>query len=104
LTGQGTFILDGNVEDSATAEISRLQVWQWIHHGQVLTNDKDNDVITLDRVKYLSKIILEQLEHPCKTQGCQLFLQLIQSCPEFITTWLNTHIDFVQSAGKGCVK
>jgi hypothetical protein len=29
----GHFALDGCVEDSATAEISRSQVWQWITHG-----------------------------------------------------------------------
>jgi len=28
--GRGTFVYQGGVEDSATAEISRSQVWQWI--------------------------------------------------------------------------
>ena len=32
MSGKGTFVLDGNIEDSATAEISRFQVWQWIKH------------------------------------------------------------------------
>ena len=36
MIGQGTFDLDGNIEDSATAEISRFQVWQWIRHKQEL--------------------------------------------------------------------
>ena len=30
--GCGTFTFRGAVEDSATAEISRWQVWQWIYH------------------------------------------------------------------------
>ncbi len=30
--GVGHFVLDGAVEDSATAEISRSQLWQWIYH------------------------------------------------------------------------
>jgi malate synthase len=30
--GKGHFIMDGAVEDSATAEISRSQIWQWIYH------------------------------------------------------------------------
>jgi malate synthase len=30
LAGIGHFFYNGNVEDSATAEISRHQVWQWI--------------------------------------------------------------------------
>jgi hypothetical protein len=33
LAGQGTFVYRGAVEDSATAEISRSQVWQWIRRG-----------------------------------------------------------------------
>lgn len=32
LQGQGHYIYKGAVEDSATAEISRSQVWQWIRH------------------------------------------------------------------------
>ena len=30
LAGIGHFFYNGNVEDSATAEISRAQIWQWI--------------------------------------------------------------------------
>ena len=30
--GRGHFIYKGAVEDSATAEISRSQIWQWIRH------------------------------------------------------------------------
>lgn len=33
LRGQGCVALYGLMEDAATAEISRMQVWQWIHHG-----------------------------------------------------------------------
>lgn len=32
LQGTGHFFLDNCVEDSATAEISRSQIWQWIRH------------------------------------------------------------------------
>lgn len=32
LRGEGHYIYKGAVEDSATAEISRSQVWQWIRH------------------------------------------------------------------------
>lgn len=30
LSGSGVFYYNGSVEDSATAEISRSQLWQWI--------------------------------------------------------------------------
>jgi malate synthase len=27
------------MEDAATAEISRSQIWQWLHHGKVTSDD-----------------------------------------------------------------
>ena len=35
--------MDGNIEDSATAEISRFQVWQWIKHKQELEAHCDTE-------------------------------------------------------------
>lgn len=32
LRGQGCVAIYGLMEDAATAEISRMQVWQWVHH------------------------------------------------------------------------
>ena len=32
LSGRGQFVYRGRVEDSATAEISRSQLWQWVRH------------------------------------------------------------------------
>src|SRR5438477_9674158 len=33
LRGTGAAAINNLMEDAATAEISRSQVWQWIHHG-----------------------------------------------------------------------
>jgi malate synthase len=33
LAGDGCVPIDGLMEDAATAEIARCQLWQWIHHG-----------------------------------------------------------------------
>ncbi len=33
LRGVGAAALDNLMEDAATAEISRSQIWQWVHHG-----------------------------------------------------------------------
>ncbi len=35
LDGQGAAAIDGLMEDAATAEIARGQVWQWVRHGAV---------------------------------------------------------------------
>ena len=34
LAGSGAAALDNLMEDAATAEISRSQVWQWVQHGR----------------------------------------------------------------------
>ncbi len=33
LSGRGAAAINSMMEDAATAEISRTQIWQWIHHG-----------------------------------------------------------------------
>jgi malate synthase len=35
LQGVGAAAIDNLMEDAATAEISRSQIWQWLHHGRV---------------------------------------------------------------------
>jgi malate synthase len=37
LNGTGAAAIDNLMEDVATAEISRSQIWQWVHHGRVDT-------------------------------------------------------------------
>ncbi|MEM6676172.1 MAG: malate synthase A, partial [Planctomycetota bacterium] len=40
LRGQGCVAIHGLMEDAATAEISRAQVWQWRRHGAVLEDGR----------------------------------------------------------------
>ncbi len=54
LQGMGCVPLYGLMEDAATAEISRSQVWQWLHHGAALD---DGRAVTRDLV---SRIITEE--------------------------------------------
>jgi malate synthase len=39
LNGNGCVPLDNLMEDAATAEISRTQVWQWLHHPKGILDD-----------------------------------------------------------------
>jgi malate synthase len=39
LRGSGAVPINNLMEDAATAEISRAQVWQWIHHPRGILND-----------------------------------------------------------------
>lgn len=58
LRGIGCIPLNHHMEDAATAEISRAQIWQWKHHG-VLTLD-DGVAITAERI---SNIVREEVKH-----------------------------------------
>ncbi len=40
LTGNGCVPINNLMEDAATSEICRTQLWQWIHHDAVLENGK----------------------------------------------------------------
>jgi malate synthase len=40
LTGRGAAAINSLMEDAATAEISRTQLWQWIHHGVTLDDGR----------------------------------------------------------------
>ncbi len=47
LRGQGCVPIDNLMEDAATAEICRVQIWQWVRHGAAL---EDGRAITRERV------------------------------------------------------
>jgi len=39
LSGRGAAAIDGLMEDAATAEICRTQLWHWVHHGHLTRED-----------------------------------------------------------------
>ena len=50
LDGQGCVPIHWLMEDAATAEISRTQLWQWLHHGGLHLDDGTQvDFVLLDR-------------------------------------------------------
>jgi malate synthase len=48
LRGAGAVAINNMMEDTATAEIARAQLWQWIHHATVTDAGRP---VTLDRVR-----------------------------------------------------
>jgi malate synthase len=57
------------MEDAATAEISRSQVWQWVHHGVRLT---EGPVVTRELVRRLAT---EELATLRQAAGADTFEQ-----------------------------
>src|SRR5882672_9950596 len=68
LGGLGCVPLYNLMEDAATAEISRAQVWQWVHNPRGIL--EDGRKATLDLVRELSR---EELERIRKERGDQRF-------------------------------
>ncbi|MCA1679944.1 MAG: malate synthase A, partial [Actinobacteria bacterium] len=58
LRGVGAAAIYGMMEDAATAEIARAQVWQWVHHGAEL---EDGRPITPEFVRELEASELEKV-------------------------------------------
>ena len=58
LRGSGCVPIYNLMEDAATAEISRTQVWQWMHHGAKLS---DGRTVTLELVKDTTASVLSDL-------------------------------------------
>ena len=58
LRGNGAAAIHGMMEDAATAEIARAQVWQWVRHGAELD---DGRPITAELVRELETSELEKI-------------------------------------------
>ncbi|XP_060936291.1 malate synthase-like [Limanda limanda] len=103
LSGEGVFFYRGSVEDSATAEISRSQVWQWIrHHSQL---EDDSRVVSRQLVTDFLKEVMVELSSLCHSfrdkqrllTAAEMFLEMVlkRDFPEFITTYLNEDHTFL---------
>ncbi|HET7771400.1 MAG TPA: malate synthase A [Chloroflexota bacterium] len=58
LRGVGAAAINNLMEDAATAEISRAQVWQWLRHG---VRTKEGDAITRELVQRVQQEELQKL-------------------------------------------
>jgi malate synthase len=95
LRGVGAVPIFNLMEDAATAEIARAQVWQWIHHPQGVL--QDGRKVTLALVKELLDEELAKLREQVGEErfrsgpyqrAVDLFLELTSAdeCAEFFTT------------------
>jgi len=91
--GHGCFTLKGCVEDSATAEISRSQVWQWIRLKARL--EENGDEVTVQMVRALVDELVLGKQLGLK-EAADVFLDIVtmREFPEFITTLLSDSQEF----------
>jgi malate synthase len=78
LSGTGAAAIDNLMEDAATAEISRSQVWQWSRHGRVSQEDVEAVV---------SEVVAELPDEPAVEAARALFEQVAlgEEFTEFLT-------------------
>jgi malate synthase len=89
LRGLGCVPLYNLMEDAATAEISRAQVWQWIRHGASLDDGRIIDAALCRAVLAEEVLKLQQAAEPTARyiDAAKLFSDLIEApaFPEFMT-------------------
>jgi malate synthase len=101
LDGLGCVPIYDLMEDAATAEISRAQLWQWAHHAGRMTDGVTIDVpvvlatipIVLDRIK--KELGDERFAASKFTAAAKLFEQMTaaKEMPEFLTSIAYAWID-----------
>jgi malate synthase len=93
LRGQGAIAINSLMEDAATVEISRSQVWQWLRHGirlkdgLTVTRELVESVIEAEDVAIRSDIGAEEHMRRPFAQARELFAEVVFSdqCADFIT-------------------
>ncbi len=101
LGGRGAAAINSLMEDAATAEISRSQIWQWVHHGCQL---EDGRTVTAELVRQLldeetAKIRSEvgeetwQAGRPDETRAIFEKVALSEPLAEFLTLEAYDYID-----------
>jgi malate synthase len=92
LRGNGAAAINNLMEDAATAEISRSQIWQWIHNGVRLPS---GEPITADLVQRLEDEELSKLTAGRYDEARKLFARVALSddFPDFLTTVAYESID-----------
>jgi len=96
LRGVGCVPIYNLMEDAATAEISRTQVWQWVRHGAKLA---DGRPVTAGLVQKILAVELDRLGGGGGGGRFELAARLFgeiatgAECPDFLTTVAYDHID-----------
>lgn len=95
LGGNGCVPIHNLMEDAATAEICRAQLWQWIRHGAVMD---DGSTVTRARVDELLGIAAARLRGQTPEHHLDLAVQLYREMldedfPEFLTLRAYDYLD-----------
>lgn len=82
LQGTGAAAINNLMEDAATAEISRAQIWQWIRHG---AKTEDGEAITAERYERLRDEELAKLNQDGKAKEAAGVLDGLVLTDDFVS-------------------
>lgn len=83
LDGQGAVSINNLMEDAATAEISRAQLWQWLKQR---VRTVEGIPLTVDHFQQLLDIEHQKIKCPLRVRDLLSGLVLTPDFPEFLTT------------------
>ncbi len=94
LGGRGAAGINNLMEDAATAEISRSQIWQWVHHGK-FTREHVVEVLEEEMAKIRDDVGDEtwQKGRPDETREIFERVALGDDFPDFLTLPAYEYID-----------
>jgi malate synthase len=94
LGGRGAAGINNMMEDAATAEISRSQIWQWVKHGR-FTRDQVRQVLDEETQKIHDEVGDETWEkgRPDETRAIFESVSLSDEFPEFLTIAAYEYLD-----------
>lgn len=101
LRGQGCVPINNLMEDAATAEISRAQLWQWVHHCAPMTDERNvtiglvEQIVDEELTKLRAQLGAERFDKGQFKLASELFLKLTNRLefPEFLTSVAYQHLD-----------
>ncbi len=102
LSGTGSVPINHLMEDAATAEIARTQIWQWVHHPRGILDDGRE--VTADMFKVIQKEELQKIREAVgpdpfksgnyeKAAGLLSEIILTEDLVEFLTLRAYEHLD-----------
>ena len=94
LGGRGAAGINNMMEDAATAEISRSQIWQWVKHGK-FTRDQVRQVLDEETQKIHDEVGDETWERGRPDETREIFesVSLSDEFPEFLTIPAYKYLD-----------
>ncbi|TPW20665.1 MAG: malate synthase [Elusimicrobia bacterium] len=97
LSGNGCVPLKNLMEDAATAEISRAQVWQWVRHGALLSDGRPVTAALARAVlsEEVAKVAPDRYAAGRLALAAKLFEDMFTAprCVDFLTVPAYAHLD-----------